>query len=132
MPRPRWDDDNAERHRQKHTKCFERLLRVVGREVNIDEFKARSQAAIDQAWMEFEARKLDNDKAAYYIDDDLVEAVTTLDRDTFRTCFHQHFDQPGQCQALIQMLPGDRRAKMLRSLRYGVQGGVYADMKRLR
>lgn len=132
IPRPLWDDDNAERHRKKHTKCFERLIRVIGREVSILEFKARSQAAIDQAWAEFEARKLDNDKAVYYIDDELVQAVITPDRHVFRTCFHQHLDYPGQCQALIHMAPGDRRAKLLRYLEYGVQGGVYTALKRIR
>lgn len=132
QPRPAWDEQNAERHRQKHRKCFERLLGVAGREVTITEFKDRSQGAIDGSWAEFEADKLENGKAVYFVDDQLVQAVITLDRRVFRTCFHQHFDRPRDCEALINGTPGDRRALLLRHLMYGEKGRVYTGVKRIR
>ena len=55
-PAPRWNEKNAERHRQKHRSCFERIL-GISREIDIDEFKARSQLAITGSWAEFEAKK---------------------------------------------------------------------------
>jgi hypothetical protein len=131
-PTPTWDEQNAERHRHKHTKCFERLLGVLGREVTISEFKTRSQRAIDGSWAEFEADKLENGKAAYFVDDDLVQAVTTADRQVFRTCFHQHFDRPRDCESLIAGASGDRRALLIRHLMYGEKGRVYTDVKRIR
>lgn len=129
---PAWDANNAERHRAKHTKCFERLLGVTGREVTIDEFKDRSQDAIDGSWAEFEADKLENGKAVYFVDDQLVQAVITLDRRVFRTCFHQHFDRPRDCESLIAGASGDRRALLIRHLMYGEKGRVYTEVKRIR
>lgn len=131
LPEPSWDETNAETHRQKHGKCFQRIL-GIGHMVTLDEFKTRCQLAITGSWAEFEARKLENDLAAYYADDDLVQAVTTLDRSIFRTCFHEHFDRPSECQALIAKSVGDRRALFLRHLNYREQGRVFTGVKRIR
>jgi len=131
-PSPAWPSSSAEDHRSKHTKCFERLLGVKGREVTIDEFKERAQGAINGSWAEFEARKLANDKAAYFIDDELVQAVTTLDRQVFRTCFHLHFAHNAKCEDLIAMTPGDRRARFIRNMDYDMKGEVLKDVKRIR
>lgn len=131
-PVPQWDAANAERHRQKHSKCFERLLGVKDREVTITEFKDRSQRTVEKSWAEFEADKLDNGRAAYFVDDQLVQAVVTLDRRVFRTCFHQHLDRTGECAALFGMPRTDRRMKFIRYLNFGEKGRVYTGVKRIR
>lgn len=134
-PSPRWDEGNADRHRQKHTKCFERLLR---RKVTLSDYKHRSQAAIDHSWAEFEATWWDQHKreyeprAAYYLDDDLVQAVTTIDREVFKTCLHQHLQRPRECEALIASVPGDRRVRYLRHFGHLERGRIFIDVRRIR
>ncbi|HUY34591.1 MAG TPA: hypothetical protein VMV69_17740 [Pirellulales bacterium] len=99
-----WTPANLTRHHQKRiTKdqgCFEDLLAINGRTMTKAEYEQRSQDAVATAWGEYEAQGRDvarmsyYPKAALFVDNELVVAVTDLGRAEFLTCFHEHFDVP--------------------------------------
>lgn len=132
QPQPVWTSPNDENHRRKHTHCFERLLGVTGREVTLAEYLTRAQAAINGSWAEFEAEHCREGWSAHFVDDDLVEAITPLDRSVFKTCFHQHFNCKANCGRLIADQPGNRRAKFIEQLGYDEKCELYRKVRRIR
>jgi hypothetical protein len=145
MAPPSWPDGNLARHHAKRIRenpgCFEDLLGITDRSMTVEEFRDRSDRAVDGAWCEYEAQGRDFDRAAYlqarasYVDDDLVVAVTDLPRARFVTCFHEHFDgrqpphgrNPGRGVSVAQ-----RRIRYREDLRLKVQGRLIINLKVVR
>jgi hypothetical protein len=99
---PRWTKGNLEYHHKERLRkdpgCFEDLLGISGLKMTEDEYKERSQAAVVNAWAEYEgivwspSKQAYEDKAAYFVDEEMVLAITDLDRSFFTTCYHEHYD----------------------------------------
>jgi hypothetical protein len=135
---PTWDPANLTTHHQKRiTKdkgCFEDLLEIVGRDMTEQEYEQRSLAAYHNAWGEYEgegrnvAAQSYYPPAAYFVDDDLVVAITDLARNLFQTCYHEHFNRRhGPMPSL-----GQRRLLYRQQLRWDEQGKMIRNVRRIR
>jgi hypothetical protein len=101
---PTWKARRLTEHHQKRLRkdpgCFEDLLGISGRQMTESEYDLRSEAAFDNAWGEYEGEGRDvasreySEVRAYFVDNDLVVAITDGFRNEFVTCFHEHFDRP--------------------------------------
>src|SRR5438270_11656459 len=125
---PTWDPAQLTRHHQKRITrdkgCFEDLLNSVGRDMTEPEYEQRSQDAFQNAWGEYEgegrnvAGQCYYAPAAYFVDDDLVVAITDLARGSFHTCYHEHFNKRhGPMPSLAQ-----RKLLYVQHLRWEEQG----------
>ena len=101
---PAWNQPNLLRHHRdrlrKDPGCLEDLLGISGRPITAAQYEALSHQVVRDAWAEFEAQKRDacnggyHDATAYFVDGNLITAITDLPRSWFITCFHEHFDRP--------------------------------------
>jgi hypothetical protein len=139
---PAWTDRNLARHHaerlRKDPGCFEDLLGVTGRSLTIEEYRDRSVQAVTNTWCEYEAQGRNFalstylESRIYYVDDDLVVAITDGTRSLFVTCFHEHFDgrqslhgrHPGRGASVAQ-----RRILYREDLRVKEQGRVIINLK---
>jgi hypothetical protein len=149
---PIWDAQKLAEHHQKRILtdrgCFEELLGISGRGMTETEYERRSQAAVVSSWCEYEAEELDREasrfsgraefhrRAAYFVDEDLVVAVTDISREDFRSCFHEHFNVKDvqKAHALVhrKLTVGERKAKYLRALSNDERGGILRNLKKVR
>jgi hypothetical protein len=124
-PSPTWTDGNLAHHHAKRLRenpgCFEDLLGVTGRAMTRDEYRERSFLAITGSWCEYEAEGRDYALSAYlkarvyYVDDELIVAITDLARSLFVACFHEHFDDR---RGLHGRYPGNTVSVAQRRIRY--------------
>jgi hypothetical protein len=144
-PSPSWHPRNLASHYQKRLRenpgCFEDLMRINGRTMTEDEFRDRSVQAVASAWCEFEARGRNIARGdygpgrAYFVDDELVVAITDMPRAGFVTCYHEHFDNR---RPLHGNYPGSGVSVAQRRLRYQddrrrkTQGRFFIDVKVVR
>ena len=128
---PNWHPFNLRKHYRdrlrKDPGCFPELLQSESR------YELRADAAVDNAWCIFEGEGWDVEKREYsesrlyYVDNDLVVAITDCFNRYFVTCFHEHFHRPhgvvpeatlGQKQLRYrQQLKIDEGGKAIRNLR---------------
>ncbi len=67
-------------------------------------------------------------RAAYFVDDDLVVAITDLARGLFHTCFHEHFNRRhGPMPSL-----GQRQLLYRQHLRWDELGKMILNVRRIR
>jgi hypothetical protein len=77
------------------------------------EYELRSLDAFEDAKLIYEGEGQDRrtgdfkEARAYFVDDELVVAITDSFRRTFITCFHEHFDYPHGVVPGPTATPGD-------------------------
>lgn len=118
---PTWNSKNLTSHHHKRVTadpgCFEDLLGIAG-VMSEFQYDQRSEQAVVNAWAEYEGEcwspSLNDfeDERAYYLDNELVMAVTDTFRKHFVTCFHFHFVKPHSAD------PGKSYSVGQRQLRY--------------
>jgi hypothetical protein len=102
------------------------------------EYEKRTNRAYRSAWAEFECEYWDpgarvhRELAAYYVDDELVLAITDVNRQEYKTCYHEHFDRahghdPGPTASV-----GQRRLRYTKHLEQDVQGRKILKLKWIR
>lgn len=138
---PEWNARNLARHyRTRLTKnpgCFEDLLGINGRPMTQSQYELRADDAVANAWGEYEGEGWDvqnreyNGLRAYYVDDDLVVAITDSGRSEFVTCFHEHFDRPHGVDPGPGATVGQKRLRYKERLRIDEQGKVIRNLKRI-
>lgn len=137
-----WNEGNLERHHRKRITvdpgCFEELTGVNPPPITKEQYRQRSLDAVVAAWAEFEAEGRDfevggyREARAYYVDDDLVVAVTDVNRREFYTCYHEHFDGSHQPSDKSDGAIGNRQLKYRRKLGTDIRGGVIRRFKPIR
>jgi hypothetical protein len=111
---------------------------IAGRQMTEAEYATRSQAAVVNAWAEYEGRGRDVQAGAYYppavyfVDDDLVVAITDMARQSFLTCFHEHFNKPHGIDPGRSASVGQRRLRYIQQLNWDEKGGMIRNLKRIR
>jgi hypothetical protein len=136
---PTWSPANLALHHQKRiTKdkgCLEDLLGITGRAMTEQEYEQRSQKAFTSAWGEYEGEGRNVSaqtyypKAAYFVDDELVVAITDSARKTFHTCYHDHLGtgRHGPMPSL-----GQRKLRYIQELRWRELGKMIRNLRRIR
>jgi hypothetical protein len=154
MCNPVWHEHNLHSHHGKRLAkdpgCFEDLLGITGRSMTVSEYQTRSHDAVEKAWAVYEGERRDTanrryyDLAAFFVDADLVIAITDPFRRTFITCFHehlprdfvtrfhQHFPQGHQNLRAAGMELGDRQLLYRRHLQEKEECKMICKVKRLR
>ena len=125
---PTWDPAALTKHHQKRITrdqgCFEDLLGIVGRDMTEQEYEQRSQDAFQNSWGEYEgegrnvAAQSYYARAAYFVEDDLVVAITDLGRAQFHTCYHKHFGRRHRPMPSL----AQRKARYVQELRWDELG----------
>lgn len=139
---PSWVPGNLTSHHQKRISkdkgCFEDLLGIRGRDMSEAEYEARSQATFVNSWAEYEGegRDVRNSayfpRSAYFVDDDLVVAITDLPRQTFSTCYHEHFSSRHGVDPPAGATIGQRRLRYIQNLNREEVGGMIRKLRRIR
>jgi hypothetical protein len=142
---PSWANKNLEQHYAKRIRetpgCFEELLGLSDRSMTVEEYRNRSARAFSGSWCEYEAQGRDFVLSTYltphafYVDDELVVAITDVARFSFVTCFHEHFDSrrplhgknPGRSVSVAQ-----RRLRYLDDLRIKEKGRLIINLRVIR
>jgi hypothetical protein len=138
---PKWKPHKlAQHHRKRTTKdagCFEDLLRINPRTMSELKYKERSEQVVANAWGKYrgEGRNIARgeyyDEAMYFVDDDLVVAITDVSGCDFITCFHEHFGRRHVSPASIGTV-GQRRLQYKEHLQFDEQGGLIRNVRRIR
>jgi hypothetical protein len=141
MP-PRWNSAILRRHHRKRmTKdagCFEDLLGIIGQTMTESQYEMRTDDAVTNAWGEYEGEGWDvsrreySEARAYYVDNDLVVAVTDSFRNEYITCFHEHFDHPHGVIPGAGATEGQKQLRYIDRLKFDEQGGAIRNVKRIR
>jgi hypothetical protein len=139
---PKWNPRNLARHYQKRLAknpgCFEDLLGMVGTTITEAQYGERADDAIDNAWGEYEGEGWDvqcceyAELRAYYVDAELVVAITDSFRHDFVTCFHEHFDRPHGVDPGAGATVGQKQLRYKERLKIDEQGKVIRNLKRIR
>jgi hypothetical protein len=139
---PTWEARNLTKHYQERLRkdpgCFEDLLRIAGRQMTELEYDFRAEAAFDDAWGEYEGESRDvrngtyTQLRAYFVDDDLVVAITDGFRNDFVTCFHEHFNYPHGVDPGAGATVGQKRLRYKEGLKIDEQGKFIRNLKRIR
>jgi hypothetical protein len=137
-----WNARNLARHHKERLRkdpgCFEDLMGIAGRTITESQYKTRSHDAIDNAWGEYEGEWLDKDRKeflelrAYFVDNDLVVAITDSFRKEFVTCFHAHFNYPHGRVPGPGATTGQKQLRYIERLKRDEQGGYIRRVKRIR
>lgn len=141
MP-PTWHPNNLARHHRKRVTrdrgCFEALLGITGRTVTTSQYEARSLDAFANSWAEYEceARNVEAGEyyppSAYFIDNDLVVAITDLTRGKFLTCYHEHFGRRHFTSPAANVSEGQRRLRYKQNLQMEEKGRLIQKVRRIR
>jgi hypothetical protein len=138
-----WDPGNLRKHHQDRLRedpgCFEDLLRLPsGSTMTESQYELRSLDAVANAWAEYEGEGQDRrtgeyrEARAYFVDDDLVVAITDGFRRRFITCFHEHFDYPHGLVPGPGATIGDRQIRYRDMLRRDESLNYIRKVKRIR
>lgn len=141
MP-PTWHPKNQARHHRKRivrdSGCFEDLLGITGRPVTASQYEARSLGAFANSWAEYEgeARNIEAGEyyplSAYFVDNDLVVAITDMPRGEFLTCYHEHFGRRHYSSPAANMSQGQRRLRYKDNLQLEEKGRLIQKVRRIR
>ncbi len=139
---PTWNSSSLTRHYRKRigrdAGCFEDLLGITGRPMTKTQYEHRAEDAFLNAWAEFEgegwnvAARQYYSPSAYFVDDDLVVAITDVPRHKFRTCFHEHFGRPHGADPGPGVSVGQRQLRYRQHLQHEEQGKLVRNLKRIR
>jgi hypothetical protein len=139
---PRWNPRNLTRHYQKRLTtnpgCFEEVLGIVGTTMTESQYEQRADDAVNNAWGEYEGEGWNvqyreyTKPRAYYVDDDLVVAITDEFRNDFVTCFHEHFDRPHGVDPGTGATVGQKQLRYKERLKIDEQGKAIRNLKRIR
>jgi hypothetical protein len=134
---PKWDPRNLTRHHRKRITedagCFEDLLRLSAA-MSPEQYELRSDDAVGNAWAKYEGEDYDEvlksfrDGAMYFVDEELVVAITDAWEREFITCFHKHYsgvDHP----AIMALSVGGRKLLYRERLNLEVQGRFFRRLK---
>jgi hypothetical protein len=140
-PNPTWDPLRLRRHHHKRTTrdagCFEALLGITGTMTEA-QYEQPSQQSVANAWGEYEGEGRDVQgrayypPAAYYVDDELVVAITDVFRHGFITCYHEHFGYRHNTSPAAGMSVGQRQLRYRQHLQQEEQGGMIRNVTRIR
>ena len=138
----RWNARNLTRHYnerlRKNPGCFEDLLGITGRTMTESQYEIRSDDAVNNSWGEYEGEGWDvrrrefSELRAYFVDDDLVVAITDGFRNDFVTCFHEHFDRPHGVDPGAGATVGQKQLRYKERLAIDEQGKAIRNLKRIR
>jgi hypothetical protein len=101
------------------------------------QYELRADEVISNAWAEYEGRAWEAEKGeytrdvrVYFVDDDLVVAITDSLKHDFITCFHEH---PGGRHTSRAAMPpvGQRRLEYKERLDAEEKGKMIIDLKRI-
>jgi hypothetical protein len=101
-----------------------------------DQYENRSQLAVVNAWAEYEGRERDVQNGEYYetrvyfVDDDLVVAITDSYKREFVTCFHEHFRPWSHASRLAMPPVGQRRLEYKEWLENQARGNGIIGLQR--
>jgi hypothetical protein len=140
-PTPIWNPRNLARHHQtrlrKDPGCFESLLGIAGQTMTVEQYETRSLDTVTSAWGEYEGEGWEVGKReyaearSYFVDLDLVVAITDGFRREFVSCFHEHFGYPhGIDPGAVSA--GQRQLRYQQHLRQEEQGGLIRKVERVR
>jgi hypothetical protein len=139
---PTWDAGRLRKHHRKRTEkdagCFEDLLGIKGQPMTEGQYELRSDDAVTNAWGEYEGEGRNVKErtyyplAAYFVDGDLVVAITDTFRNDFITCYHEHFGRKHDTASYLRMSDGQRQLRYRDHLRVEEQGGMIRKVKRIR
>jgi hypothetical protein len=139
---PTWDTNRLRRHHKKRVRkdagCFEDLLGITDQAMTKAQYEQRSEAAVTNAWGEYEGEGRDVEGrtyyplAAYFVDADLVVAITDTFRNEFITCYHEHFGRKHHTSPAAGMSAGQRQLRYREHLKAEEQGGMIRNVKRCR
>jgi len=139
---PNWDATNLTTHHQKRITadkgCFEDLMGIAGRDMTEAEMEQRSQDVVANAWGEYEGEGRNVQQmsyyppAAYYVDDDLVVAITDQPRQEFQTCYHEHFSRPHGVEPPPGTSLAQRQLRYVQKLNWDEKGGMIRNVNRIR
>jgi hypothetical protein len=141
---PTWEAYNLRKHLQERLRenpgCFEDLLGLPpGSTMTESQYEVRSLDAVTGAWGEYEGEGRDRrtgewkEARAFFVDQDLVVAITDGFRRTFITCFHEHFDYPHGVVPGPGASLGDRQLAYIAMLKKdNVQLGFIRRLKPIR
>src|SRR5688572_3369678 len=123
---PTWNPRNLNQHHrerlQKDPGCFEDLLGLA-MPMTEAQYETRSHDVVTLAPIEYECESRDvgtgqfRKARVYYVDDELVVAVTDGFRREFITCFHEHFSRRHASPASIGTV-GQRRLRYKELLQF--------------
>lgn len=138
---PKWDPRKLARHHRKRTTkdagCFEELLGINPKLMTELEYEERSELAVTTSWAKFkgESRNIATreyyKQAMYFVDDQLVVAITDDSEYEFITCFHEHFGRGHASPRSIGTV-GQRRLRYKEHIRFDEQGGLIRNVRWIR
>lgn len=141
MP-PAWQPNNLANHHRKRVSrdsgCFEDLLGITGRSITESQYETRSWDAFTNSWGEYEgeARNIEAREyypaSVYFVDDELVVAITDIPRSTFLTCYHEHFGRRHVSSPAASMSQGQRRLRYKENLQLEEKGRLIQKVRRIR
>jgi hypothetical protein len=139
MP-PTWKPHRLTRHHQKRiTKdqgCFEDLLGIAGRDMTEREYQQRSEDAVANAWGKYRGEHRDiaaggyHPLSTYFVDDELVVAITDVPEADFSTCYHEHFSRPHVAKASMPSVL-QRKQRYKNYLKFLEQGKLIINVQRI-
>jgi hypothetical protein len=103
-----------------------------------DDYEQRSLEAFTDAWAEYEGEGRDvrtgefKEARAYFVDGELLVAITDGFRRRFITCFHEHFDLPHGVVPGLAASPGDRQLAYIAMLKRDVLLDFIRELKPIR
>jgi hypothetical protein len=142
-PNPAWFPRRLRTHYLKRLRedvgCFEDLLGISAGSLTEAQYELRSIEAVDTAWAEYEGESSDGqgsflEARAFFVDDDLVVAITDGFRREFFTCFHEHFgrDKPHGVDPPPGTSLGQRRLRYIQHLESETVGGLIRNVRKIR
>jgi hypothetical protein len=102
------------------------------------QYDLRSLDAVTNAWAEYEGEWCERstgdwkEARAYFVDDELVVAITDTFRRSFITCFHEHFDYPHGVEPGPSATAGDRHLRYKAMLKKDERLKFIRKVKRIR
>ena len=139
---PAWNSRSLARHYRKRigkdAGCFEDLLGIAGRPMTQTQYEQRTEDAFSNAWAEFEGEAWNvaardyYSPSAYFVDDNLVVAITDMPRREYQTCYHEHFHRPHGVDPGPSVSVGQRRLRYRQHLQHEEQGKLIRNLKRIR
>jgi hypothetical protein len=136
---PKWDPRNLTRHHRKRTTedagCFEDLLKLPAA-MSPEQYELRSDEAVTNAWGKYEGEDHDDvlkcfrDTAMYFVDEELVVAITDAWEREFVTCFHKHYSRIGLDHTEVMAMSVGRRIILYQErLKLEVLGKYFRGLK---
>ena len=141
---PSWNRRNLTRHYRDHlTKdgpCFwdSKLWGIVLTPLTESRYELRADEAVANAWAEYEGESWDvkneeyRESRAYFVDDDLIVAITDRDRNDFVTCFHKHFGCTHGMDPKRGASVGQKRLRYKDQLKMDDEGKAILNLRRIR